>query len=90
MPSPTRPVRRAVAPSVFASVLCIALPLAQAQTFGEGNGKLLLTGGVTSIDGVAGGGLTPWAVTTGYGSQGQWSATGFGTRVGTLTICVVG
>ena len=31
--------------------------LAQADT-----GKLLLTGGVSSIDGAAGGGLTPWAV----------------------------
>ena len=38
---------------------------------------------MTSIDGGAGGGLTPWAVTTGYGSAGQWSATGFFTRVDT-------
>ncbi len=45
------------------------------------DGKLLLTGGVTGIDGAAGGGLTPWAVTTGYGSEGQWSATAFGTRI---------
>ena len=27
-----------------------------------GTGKLLLTGGISSIDGAAGGGLTPWAV----------------------------
>lgn len=45
------------------------------------DGKLLLTGGVTSIDGVAGGGLTPWAVTTGYGSEGQWGATAFATGI---------
>ncbi|TAN00662.1 MAG: DUF3034 family protein, partial [Rhodanobacteraceae bacterium] len=31
-------------------------------------GKLLLTGGVTSISGAAGGGLTPWAVIGGYGT----------------------
>ena len=47
------------------------------------DGKLLLTGGVTSIDGAAGGGLTPWAVTTGYGAEGQWSATAFATRLAT-------
>lgn len=34
-----------------------ASPLAHADT-----GKLVLTGGVSSIDGAAGGGLTPWAV----------------------------
>ncbi|HEX5684843.1 MAG TPA: DUF3034 family protein, partial [Ideonella sp.] len=32
----------------------------------HGNGKLLLTGGVSTIDGAAGGGLTPWAVTASY------------------------
>jgi hypothetical protein len=48
-----------------------------------GDGKLLLTGGVASIDGAAGGGLTPWAVTTGYGSEGQWSGTAFATRAAT-------
>lgn len=47
------------------------------------DGKLLLTGGVTGIDGAAGGGLTPWAVTTGYGSEKQASATAFFTRVAT-------
>ena len=37
-----------------AAILCVG---AQADT-----GKLLLTGGVSSIDGAAGGGLSPWAV----------------------------
>jgi hypothetical protein len=32
-------------------------------------GKLLLTGGVNTIEGSAGGGLATWAVTTGYGAQ---------------------
>jgi hypothetical protein len=32
--------------------------------------KLLLTGGVSSIDGAAGGGLTPWAVIGSYASRG--------------------
>jgi len=32
-------------------------------------GKLLLTGGVTSVEGAAGGGLASWAVITGYGAR---------------------
>lgn len=39
------------------------------------NGKLLLTGGVSSIDGAAGGGLTPWAVTGSYATGSQFGAT---------------
>lgn len=39
--------------------------------------KLLLTGGVSTLDGAAGGGLTPWALIGGYGSDGQWGATAF-------------
>ena len=45
--------------------------------------KLLLTSGVSSIDGAAGGGLTPWAVIGSYASVGQWGATAFVTRVST-------
>ena len=40
-----------------------------------GGGKLLLTGGVSSIDGAAGGGLTPWALTGSYAAEGEWGAT---------------
>ena len=32
-------------------------------------GKLLLTGGVTSVEGAAGGGLASWAVISGYGTR---------------------
>jgi hypothetical protein len=49
---------------------------AQAET-----GKLLLTGGVSTIDGAAGGGLTPWAVIGTNASAGEWGVSGFGTRV---------
>ena len=44
-------------------------------------GKLLLTGGVTQIEGAAGGGLTPWALIGGYGTQDQIGANAFYTRV---------
>lgn len=45
------------------------------------SGKLLLTGGVTQIEGAAGGGLTPWAVIGGYGTRDQIGANAYYTRV---------
>jgi hypothetical protein len=66
--------------------LCVAAHTAHAQEapkLGWGNGKLLLTGGVSSIDGAAGGGLTPWAVTGSYATEGQIGATAHLTRVKT-------
>ncbi len=56
----------------------LAVPGAQAA-----EGKLLLTGGVSTIDGAAGGGLTPWAVTGTYATAGQWGASAYVTRVAT-------
>ena len=46
-------------------------------------GKLLLTGGVSEIEGAAGGGLTPWAVIGGYGTASQVGANAYGTYVHT-------
>ena len=43
--------------------------------------KLLLTGGVTNIEGSAGGGLTPWAIIGGYGTKDQVGANAFFTNV---------
>lgn len=45
------------------------------------SGKLLLTGGVTQIEGAAGGGLTPWAVIGGYGTRDQIGGNAYYTRV---------
>jgi len=63
----------------------LAAASAHAQTFSSAdrNGKLLLTGGVTSIDGAAGGGLTPWAVIGSYATSGEIAATAFITRAKT-------
>ena len=58
--------------------LAVASP-AQAQA----QGKLLLTGGVSSIDGAAGGGLTPWALIGSYAAPGEIGATAFATRLHT-------
>lgn len=65
-----------------ATLLLIAMSLCGAAQ-AQGGGKLLLTGGVSSIDGAAGGGLTPWALTGSYATDGQVGATAFATRVRT-------
>ncbi len=51
---------------------------AQAET-----GKLLLTGGVSSIDGAAGGGLTPWAVIGSNATDGEIGGTAYISNLGT-------
>lgn len=60
------------------AVTALACGLAQADT-----GKLLLTGGVSSIDGAAGGGLTPWAVIGSNATDGEVGATAHISRAST-------
>ena len=72
---------------LFALPACLLAAAAHAQTPAaaptHGNGKLLLTGGVSSIDGAAGGGLSPWAVIGSYATQGEFGTTAFVTRAST-------
>ena len=37
-------------------------------------GKLLATGGVSTVEGAAGGGITPWALISGYGTRDSYGA----------------
>lgn len=69
---------------LLAAALMAATGLAQAQDEGGAgtSGKLLLTGGVSQVEGSAGGGLTPWAVIGGYGTRDQIGANAFYTNVG--------
>lgn len=46
-------------------------------------GKLLATGGVAQMEGTGGGGLTPWALITGYGTDASWGANAHATTVRT-------
>lgn len=62
-------------PLALLAALALAPALAPAET-----GKLLLTGGVSSITGTAGGGITPWAVIGSNATEGQWGASAFTTR----------
>ena len=62
------------------AAICAALFCAGAQA---DTGKLLLTGGVSSIDGAAGGGLTPWAVIGSNATDDEIGGSAFFTNVGT-------
>lgn len=69
---------KATLPFALAMLASFTLSIAHADS-----GKLLLTGGVSSIDGAAGGGLTPWAVIGSNATQGQVGATAHTTTVKT-------
>lgn len=66
------------------SSVCMAVTeadLASSETITRS--RLLATGGATTIEGAAGGGIVPMAVISGYGAQEEWSATAFGSYVDT-------
>lgn len=46
-------------------------------------GKLLATGGVSMVEGAGGGGITPWALITGYGTRDSWGGNAHATRIET-------
>ncbi|WGM45577.1 hypothetical protein KOAAANKH_00440 [Brevundimonas sp. NIBR10] len=71
--APGRAARPAAPFAIAAAVMSAAGPVA-AQVFdwvpeSRTGGKLLLTGGVSSVEGSGGGGIATWAVTTGYGAE---------------------
>jgi hypothetical protein len=45
------------------------------------SGRLLATGGASTIEGSAGGGIVPWAVIAGYATEDEWGGAAFATRV---------
>jgi hypothetical protein len=53
------------------------------RSFLRGGGRLLLTGGVTQVEGAAGGGLSPWALIGSYGSRDEFGANAFFTGINT-------
>lgn len=46
-------------------------------------GKLLATGGVSQVEGAGGGGITPWALISGYGTRDSWGANAHYTYIST-------
>ncbi|MES2296780.1 MAG: DUF3034 family protein [Pseudomonadota bacterium] len=62
---------KAACGAILAS-LALAAP---AQDIGKPDmGKLTATGGVSELEGAGGGGLTPWALITGYGTRDSYGA----------------
>jgi len=64
-----------------AAMLAVGAPALAESWFGD-QGKLLLTAGFSSIEGAGGGGITPWALITGYGSSDSWGANTYITGIG--------
>lgn len=78
-----RPIWRALAAACLLALPALAVAQAPAdETAPARGGKLLLTGGVTQVEGSAGAGLAPWAVIGGYGEHGQYGGNAFHTHVG--------
>lgn len=69
----------ALAAMTAASLACASAALADNGLFGSG--RLTATGAVTAIDGSAGGGINPWAVITGYGTNRQIGGSTFYTHI---------
>jgi Protein of unknown function (DUF3034) len=65
---------------LFIAIFCIVSTFSSAQAL-DTSGKLLLTGGVNTLEGSAGGGLTPWAFIGGYGTKDQIGANAYYTNV---------
>lgn len=72
------PIR--ISGGAFALLCCTSLAHAEGF-FGADQGKLQLTAGFSQVEGAGGGGLTPWALITGYGSRNSWGANGHFTTV---------
>jgi hypothetical protein len=67
----------------IAIVLSVALPLFAPCSLVQAGDRLLATGGVTQVEGSAGGGLMPWAVISGYGTDKQVGGSAFYTHAET-------
>jgi len=75
--------RRLIAALLLVSAPCAsaaASDLATRDAVGHA-GRLLATGGASTLEGSAGGGIVPWAVIAGYGTEDQWGGAAFATRV---------
>ncbi|MCU8057567.1 DUF3034 family protein [Shewanella sp. SM34] len=79
------------APSYLRIFCCLMALLVSGATLAEGS-RVIATGGGTTIEGSAGGGIVPWAVINGYGSSDEWSATAMatGVYVDDFTLKVIG
>lgn len=64
-------------------VMSGAASLLAAVACAQAGDRLIATGGVTQIEGAAGGGLTPWALIAGYGTRDEIGGSAFFTHLDT-------
>jgi hypothetical protein len=75
---------RKLAKNIITRALAIAACIAATHAaHAQDMGKLLATGGVSQVEGAGGGGLTPWALITSYGSVDSYGANAHATRIQT-------
>lgn len=53
-------------------LLALAVLAASTGAVAQDMGKFLATGGVSQLEGAGGGGITPWALISGYGTRDSW------------------
>jgi hypothetical protein len=79
------PAPRLILPAVSLrnKLACATLCFAAFASAAQAGDRLGWTGGITQIEGAAGGGLVPWALIGGLGTDRQIGVTGFATYVST-------
>lgn len=71
-------------PSFFTRTLCLLIcTLASFPMTATSGDRLVGTGGVNQVEGAGGGGLTPWALISGYGTDKQIGVSAFYTHAET-------
>ena len=80
LPRPGMPGRRRP-PSRHGALLLATGLLLGAATAQAATGKLLLTGGVSTVEGAAGGGISPWALIGTQATEGEIGGSAFASRV---------
>ncbi len=78
-PRPDAPSRAPGACRLARATAAAAVALLAGTAF-AGTGKLPLTGGVSTVDGAAGGGISPWAVIGTQATEGEIGASAFASR----------
>ncbi|NGZ83304.1 DUF3034 family protein [Duganella aceris] len=71
---------------IITASLAVSAVLACGAAAAQGKpdmGKFLATGGVSQVEGAGGGGITPWALITGYGTRDSWGGNAHYTYIDT-------
>ena len=58
-------------PVLCLKILCVPLVMTLSANALASDSRLIMSGGITSFEGTAGGGITPWALIGGYASEDE-------------------